>query len=181
MLPYIYEADHLREWEDNFFWKPRKAQQIWDKKNNRPGEYFDGLNPAKKYRQEDYNDEVCEREIGPPLGETLINLLVRYLFFPGFTAPKKLDAQGLPDLKVQYHIWNSGIGCRQSVGMTKENEWHAVEVIRLLLSLCSRQLYIQPCESPPHYQYRKLSKHIATAIMAGDSCRELSQWESDRF
>lgn len=144
VLPYIYEADHLREWEDNFFWKPRKAQQIWDKKNNRPGEYFDGLNPAKKYRQEDYNDEVCEREIGPPLGETLINLLVRYLFFPGFTAPKKLDAQGLPDLKVQYHIWNSGIGCRQSVGMTKENEWHAVEVIRLLLSLCSRQLYIQP-------------------------------------
>lgn len=146
LLPYIYEADHLEEWEHTFLWRPRTPTQIWDKRHNRRGEYFDGLNPAKKYRseQDDDDEEVGSRQIGSPLGELLIDLLVRYMFFPNFTLPKKLDAEGLPDLKVQFHIWNSGIGCRQSVGMTKENEKHAVEVIRLLLSLSSRQLYTPP-------------------------------------
>lgn len=148
LLPYIYEAEHLQEWEDNFFWKARKPTQIWDKKRNKAGGYFDGLNPAKKIRLEDDDEYVSEREIGPPLGEQLIDLLVRYMFLPNFTLPKKLDAEGLPDLKVAYHIWNSGIGCRQSVGMTRENEKNAVEVIRLLLALCSRQLYIPARESP---------------------------------
>lgn len=179
LLPYIYEADHLRDWEDNFLWKPRKAQQIWDKKNNRPGEYFDGLNPTKRYPKEDYDDEVGEREIGPPLGEELINILVRYMFFPGFTVPKKLDAQGLPDLKVQYHIWNSGIGCRQSVGMTRENERHAVEVIRLLLSLCSRELYIQPRESPSLPQHSKLPERAVTTLIGRmKSAAHCHNWRS---
>ena len=153
LLPYIYEADHLGEWEQSFFWKERKAAQIWDTKRNRPGEPFDGLNPAKKLstvtgEQVDNVsadvevEKIPSKPVGPPLGEHLIDILIRYLFFPSFTLPKKLDAEGLPDLKINYHIWNSGIGCRQSIGMTRENEKHAAEVIRLLLALCSRQLYI---------------------------------------
>jgi len=154
VLPYIYEAEHLGQWERGFLWEPRRPTQIWDKRRNRPGEWFDGLAPGKKLRPEqagngdeeddDEEDTISTRELGPPLGEELIDLLVRYMFFPSFTLPKKLDAEGLPDTKVSYHIWNSGIGCRQSVGMTKENEKNAVEVIRLLLSLCSKQLYIPP-------------------------------------
>ncbi|TKA38272.1 hypothetical protein B0A54_09212 [Friedmanniomyces endolithicus] len=108
------------------------------------GEYFDGLDPAKKFANDDDDLEVGQKEIGPPLGEQIIDLLVRYLFFAGFTLPKRLDAEGFPDFNVAYHIWNSGIGCRQSVGMTRENERNAVEVIRLLLSLFSRQLYLPP-------------------------------------
>ncbi|KAK5116137.1 hypothetical protein LTR62_008463 [Meristemomyces frigidus] len=140
LLPYIYEADHLQEWEHNFFWQPRKPQQIWDVRHNRPGELFDGLRPTKKFAEE----EDGSKEIGIPLGEQLLDLLIAYLFYPAFTLPKKMDAEGMPEIKVTYHIWNSGIGCRQSVGMTRENERNATEVMRLLLSLFSRQLYVSP-------------------------------------
>ena len=145
LLPYIYEADHLNEWERTFFWEAQRPTQVWDTKRNRPGPYFDGLHPGKKLNfEDDDNVDAADRELGPPLGERLIDILVRYLFFAGLTLPRRLDADGLPDLKVSYHIWNSGIGCRQSGGMTKENERNAVEVIRLLLSLFSRQLYLPP-------------------------------------
>jgi hypothetical protein len=139
LLPYIYEADHLSAWEDQFFWRARRPQQIWNVKHNRPGEAFDGLNPGKKY-----GEDAMQQEIGQPLGEHLIDILIRYMFFPNFTLPKKLDQDGLPLLKPQYNIWQSGIGCRQSVGMTKDNEKNAVEIARLLLVLSSRQLYMQP-------------------------------------
>ncbi|KAK1060650.1 hypothetical protein LTR74_011665 [Friedmanniomyces endolithicus] len=144
LLPYIFETDQLHEWERRFFWEPRKPAQIWNKKYNRPGEYFDGLDPAKKFTNDDSDLDVGQKEIGPPLGEQIMDSLVRYLFFAGFTLPKRLDSEGFPDLNIAYHIWNSGIGCRQSVGMTRENERNAVEVIRLLLSLFSRQLYLPP-------------------------------------
>lgn len=99
--------------------------------------YYDGLAPRQQVSDKD-------AVLGPPLGEHLIDLLVNYLFFPGFTLPKRLDERGLPDLKVQYHIWDSGIGCRQRIGMTKENERNAMEVLRLLLALSSKQLYLHP-------------------------------------
>lgn len=156
LLPYIYEAEHLQDWEDRFFWQPRKLTRIWDSRREKLGPYFDGLthkrHSAKGNKENAESDTEAERNeesenlgekvIGPALGEQLIDILVRCMFFPGFTLPRKLDADGLPELKVQYHIWNSGIGCRQSVGMSKENERNAVEVIRLLLSVCSKQLYM---------------------------------------
>lgn len=152
LLPYIFEADHLAVWEEQFFWKPRRPQYMWNPRQNRPGELFDGLNPAKKYPDED-----TDKEIDRPLGEQLVDILVNYMFFPNFTLPKKLDQEGLPLLKPQYTIWQSGIGCRQSVGMTKENEKNAAEVARLLLAFASRQLYIQSRESKPYPQRLRAS------------------------
>lgn len=139
LLPYVYEADHLNVWEDKFFWQPHKPTSTWDHQQNRQGPLFDGLNPKKKFSE---GDE--DKEIGRPLGEQLIDLLINYLFFPNFTLPKKLDANGKPDLNVNFAIWQSGIGCKQSNGMTRENERNAMEVLRLLLTLTSRTMYISP-------------------------------------
>lgn len=143
LLPYIYEAEHLSDWEERFFWQPRRPQQIWDSKKDRAGSYFDGLDPLRQLHEEKDQD-LCDMELGPPLGEELISVLVDYMFFPSFTLPKKLDANGQPELKVHYNIWVSGIGCRHSAGVTKENERNATEVVRLLLALCSKQLYMAP-------------------------------------
>ena len=142
LLPYIYEADHLAAWETKFFWEPRKATWVWDKKYNRRGPLFDGLNPSKRLPDGTDNDEIDR-----PLGERLIDLLINYLFLPNFALPKKLDANGNPDLHVSYSIWQSGIGCKQSQGMTRENERNAMEVLRLLLTLSSRMMYLPSSKS----------------------------------
>lgn len=139
LLPYVYEADYLSAWEEQFFWQPRKPTWVWDRKYNRRGPLFDGLNPRKRF-----GDAAEEDDIGRPLGEQIVDLLVGYLFFPGFTLPKKMDAEGKVDTSVQYSIWQSGIGCKQSLGMSKENERNAMEVLRLMLTLTSRMMYISP-------------------------------------
>ena len=138
LLPYIYEADYLHDWEASFFWAPRKPVVYTDPKTDR-SKYFDGLDETKVI-SEQQEDAV----LGPPLGEQLIDILINYLFFPDFTIPARRDANGLPDPKPTYTVWQSGIGANQGVGMTKENERNAMEVLRLLLALSSRALYLAP-------------------------------------
>lgn len=132
-LPYIYEADVLREWEHGFFWKPRRAQQIAVR------QFVDGLNPVKKISNPD-------EEIDRPLGQVLIDMLIRYLFTHGLTLPNKYDDNGVPQLRTSWNSWNSGIGCKKSAGMTKDNQKNAAEVLSLLLVLCSQQMYNSPGE-----------------------------------
>ncbi len=137
LLPYIYEADHLSQWEDEFFWQPRRPSSYPNPKSN-GRVYLDGLN-GKPVSEERKNGNI-----GPPLGEQLIDLLVNYLFFPGFTLPARRDAQNLPELKPIYTVWQSGIGSNKGIGMSKDNEKNAVEVLRLLLVLASRSMYHAP-------------------------------------
>lgn len=136
LLPFIYEADHLEEWEERFFWsrrrrKSRQAQLrsevIFDEAR---GEDAEGHSPA----QED------EREDAKPLAEELIDTLMDLLFCTGFTIPKLPAAKS----KVSYSIWQSGVGCNTAMGSTKELENNRVEVLRLLLTLASKSMYLSP-------------------------------------
>lgn len=139
LLPYVYEAEHLAEWEDAFFWQPRRPSSYPNPKTN-GCVYLDGLT-GKPVSEERKNSNI-----GPPLGEQLMDILINYLFFPGFTLPARKDDNGLPELKPVYAVWQSGIGANKGVGMTKENERNAVEVLRLLLVLAGRSIYFPPGE-----------------------------------
>lgn len=149
LLPYIYEADHLYNWEEKFFWTPRKPAH-YTKAKTGEDVYLDGLSADQTF-SEDRKDE----KIGPPLGELLIDVLINYLFFPGFTLPARKDAKGLPELKPVYNVWQSGIGANKGAAMTKENVRNAVEVLRLLLAMSSRSMYISPGE------YRRVFASVA--------------------
>jgi hypothetical protein len=140
-LPYIYEAEHLHDWEEKFFWTARKPVCYTDPKTGGPT-CFDGLDETKTIPE-----EQKDKELGPPLGEQLIDILVNYLFFPNFTLPARRDANGDLELKPIFVVWQSGIGANKGVGMTKEHERNATEVVRLLLSLSSRALYLPPSKS----------------------------------
>ena len=82
-------------------------------------------------REEDYQD-------AKPLAEELIDTLLDFLFYAGFTIPK------IPGVKtkVKYSIWQSGVGCNTAMGSSKELESNRCEILRLLLTLTSKSMYM---------------------------------------
>lgn len=142
VMPFVYDARHLRQWMEMFFWEPRKPMRVQEKRTSGPGKLIDGLDPTKEYSEED-----CGKVLGPPLGETMLDLIVKYCFFPGFTIPKRQDEGGNPALDTAIRVWTSGIGNSRPQGSTKENERHQQETSRLLIALMSQVLYTLPCKS----------------------------------
>ncbi|PTU17774.1 hypothetical protein P175DRAFT_0465913 [Aspergillus ochraceoroseus IBT 24754] len=134
VLPYVYEADHLEDWEEKFFWtrrrkKTRAAQLatdvLFDEANGQDGQ--DQPSP----RDRDYEDVK-------PLAEELIDTLMDLLFYSDFTIPRLPSAKG----NVSYSIWQSGVGCNTSMGSSKEFENNRSEVLRLLLTLTGKAMYM---------------------------------------
>ncbi|KAF2125454.1 hypothetical protein P153DRAFT_370117 [Dothidotthia symphoricarpi CBS 119687] len=132
LLPFIYEADHLEEWEDKFFWAARRRR-------SRRGQIvrseviFDEADP-----EQTPNANEPEFEKAKPLAEEIIDTLVDLLFFSDFTLPKVPTGKN----KVSYAIWQSGVGCNTPVASTKEFESNRTEILRLLLTLASKSMYM---------------------------------------
>ncbi|MCJ1482216.1 hypothetical protein MMC06_002379 [Schaereria dolodes] len=134
ILPFIYEAENLEVWEDKFFWGARRKQtrkgQI-----NKSEVLFDEAHP------EDVSQET-EREDGfedaRPLAEELIDTLIDLLFYADFTLPHNDRSKS----KVSYSIWQSGVGCNTPMSSSKEIESNRTEVLRLLLTLSSKSMYM---------------------------------------
>jgi len=135
LLPYIYESDRLETWEDKFFWGARKRRtrksQITKSEVLFEGEAPDPQTPTA---------EEPEFVDAKPLAEELIDTLIDLLFFSDFTLPKV--PSGKP--KVSYHIWQTGVGCNTPVGTSREYERNRTEVLRLLLTLASKSMYMSP-------------------------------------
>ncbi|KAF2208503.1 hypothetical protein CERZMDRAFT_48997 [Cercospora zeae-maydis SCOH1-5] len=166
VMPFIFEADHLRDWYDKFFWQPRKPQFLhWDEKKDTHTQLFDGLDPRKLYEKGDK-----DKEIGPPLGETLIDLVVDYLFWRGLTLPSQQEDSGRSERGYELKVWKTGIGCSTSSKCTSEHERNQYEVIRLLLTLTSSTLYLRPDQvalannKALTYLTTKLEKRVVNAI-----------------
>ncbi|KAF1822772.1 uncharacterized protein K489DRAFT_318710 [Dissoconium aciculare CBS 342.82] len=138
LLPYLYEADHLKDWQQDFFWKPRRPTRVLGGTDGRTPIYFDGLDPRKKFQR----DEI-EQAIGTPIGETLLELIIDYLFFPGFAIPRRVREDGTLDTEIVVKVWQSGIGSNKSLNCTKEHEKHQMETLRLLIALSSKPMYTQ--------------------------------------
>ncbi|KAL5335815.1 high-temperature-induced dauer-formation protein-domain-containing protein [Aspergillus crustosus] len=134
LLPYVYEAEHLESWEEKFFWarrrkKTREAQLaadvLFDEAQTEEGR------EQPSPRADDYEDVK-------PLAEELIDTLLDLLFFTDFTIPKLPSATS----KVSYSIWQSGVGCNTSMGSTRELESNRCEVLRLLLTVTGKAMYM---------------------------------------
>lgn len=133
ILPYIYEAENLADWEERFFWgvrrrKTRKAQIATEV-------LFDEAQETT-LDVPNTNEDVYEEV--KPLAEELIDTLTDLLFFTGFTIPQLTTAKS----KVSYAIWQSGVGCKQSIGTSKELETNRCEILRLLLTMTSKAMYM---------------------------------------
>lgn len=136
ILPFIYEAEHLEEWEDKFFWARRR------KKNRHAQIASEVLFDEGQDDEQQQKKKAGGYEDAKPLGEELIDSLIDLLFYTNFTIPRLPNAKG----KVTYAIWQSGVGCNTSMGATKEMESNRCEILRLLLTLTSKSMYMHPSE-----------------------------------
>ncbi|KAL2220201.1 proteins containing regions of low-complexity [Thermoascus aurantiacus ATCC 26904] len=152
LLPFIYEAEHLEEWEERFFWARRKkktrqaqiaSEVLFDQAQG------DEQQAQTQRRESDYEDVK-------PLAEELIDTLIDLLFYAGFTIPKLPAAKG----KVTYAIWQSGVGCNSAMASNREMENNRCEVLRLLLTLTGKAIYM-PLNTLP-VQGVKAITYIAT-------------------
>lgn len=139
ILPFIYEADHLESWEDKFFWGARR-------KRSRRGQLvgsellFDEADP-----EQTPTEREPEFENAKPLAEEIIDTLIDLLFFSEFTLPKVPAGKN----KVTYAIWQSGVGCNTPIASTKEFENNRTEILRLLLTLASKSMYMSASRCAP--------------------------------
>lgn len=133
LLPFVYEAEHLEDWEDKFFWSRRKrktreaqvaSQVLFDE--------------AQTDDRETQSPGPNDFEDVKPLAEELIDTLLDLLFYTNFTIPKLSTAKG----KVSYSIWQSGVGCNSSMGSNKELESNRCEILRLLITLTGKAMYM---------------------------------------
>lgn len=132
ILPFLYEDDHLEEWEEKFFWAPRRRPS--KESTARTEILFDGSRPGDA-------PELKTREKWvnlKPLGEELIDNLIDLLFYTDFTLPPNERAKK----RVTYSIWQSGVGCNTPMSTSKELEGNRIEILRLLLTLSSKSLYM---------------------------------------
>lgn len=129
VLPFIYEKDELEGWQDNFFWgarQRRRTEVLFDETNPQ-----DVAVPASPTAGELF-------EPAPPLMEELIDTLVDLLFYSGFSLPLNFSSKA----KVTFAIWQSGVGCNTPVGTTKEFESNKIEILRLLLAITSKAVFM---------------------------------------
>ncbi|RPB12432.1 hypothetical protein P167DRAFT_587994 [Morchella conica CCBAS932] len=136
VLPFIYERDDLEEWQESFFWSPRRKRSR-DSPTVRTEVLFDERN-----REDETTPQSPaageEFESAPPLMEELIDTLIDLLFLSGFTLPQSFSTKA----KVSYAIWQSGVGCNTPVGTTKEFESNKIETLRLLLAVVSKAVFM---------------------------------------
>jgi hypothetical protein len=139
LLPYVYEAEHLELWEEHFFWTRRKRKtrraQITGEVLFDEAQAEDGSESAAP-RAEDYED-------AKPLAEELIDTLMDLLFFADFTIPRLPTAKS----KVSFSIWQSGVGCNTAMGSNKTLESNRCEILRLMLTLTGKAMYLPASES----------------------------------
>ncbi|KAJ5737630.1 uncharacterized protein N7483_002755 [Penicillium malachiteum] len=134
LLPFVYEAEHLEDWEDKFFWTRRKRRT---RQAQIAGEViFDEAQPDdQQERSSPYGEEY---EDVKPLGEELIDTLLDLLFFADFTIPVLPTAKS----KISYSIWQSGVGCNTAMGSNKTLENNRCEILRLLLTMTGKAMYM---------------------------------------
>ncbi|CAO3567977.1 unnamed protein product [Mortierella alpina] len=156
ILPFIFESEELMKWEERYFWTSHTV--VAPSKGHAP-QTLPGANAASVPESEiqplphlgqvdpmvgtpQTDDQLLELEENsvPLRGQRLIKTLLDLLFTSGFTLPTALETKA----RVSHVIWDAGIGSSIAIGSSKELDDNRTEILRLLLVLFSRSMYIPP-------------------------------------
>ncbi|KAJ3767498.1 high-temperature-induced dauer-formation protein-domain-containing protein [Lentinula raphanica] len=150
VLPVVFEMEggEPGSFEIDVFWKKVEV----DEPEIRPGqqdetpqfviededEDEDGTNSAALPSSTPPSTSISKKQL-PSLGERLFSSIVDLLFCCGFTLPMQIQKD---HYKINYVIWEKGIGSTIDPGPSHQYDNNKTEVLRLLLVLLSRQIYI---------------------------------------
>lgn len=71
-------------------------------------------------------------------------MTLRCLFLAGFTLPATMTNED--GSRVNYVVWESGVGSSSPIASSRENDMNRIEVLRLLTVLLSRSMYVPPSQ-----------------------------------
>ena len=134
IVPFLYEAEQLESWRDQFFWQGQANADTHDDEEKSEVLFDEGTN------EQPHPQNKSSRKKKTALGEELIDTLIDLLFYVDFTLPGSRANKS----RITYSIWETGIGCATPTESYKELESNRAEVLRLLLTLSSEALYLSP-------------------------------------
>lgn len=138
VIPFIL-AHADRSLEQSLFWSATaKRQRGADAAFSEPN-HFVIDDEDDEDEGEGQSSKTESQSEGKPLGERLLSLATDLLFVHGFTLPQNAQQS---DKKIAYQIWENGIGSTLSLPATKEIDNNRVEVLRFMLSMLSKTLYV---------------------------------------
>ncbi|KAK0459482.1 high-temperature-induced dauer-formation protein-domain-containing protein [Desarmillaria tabescens] len=135
VLPVVFEVDgEASVFELEVLWKRQQVDEGLDE-------------GTPQFVIEDEDDSEDEAGTAPPkqtktmpsLGEKLFSCIIDLLFCCGFTLPTKIQVD---HHKINYVIWEKGVGSTTDPGVSNQYDSNKTEVLRLLLVLLSRQIYV---------------------------------------
>ncbi|KAI5124045.1 hypothetical protein M0805_003874 [Coniferiporia weirii] len=152
VLPVLFEAEY-GEIEKAILWKREEMREGADSARNnsvdeRPQFVIDDeededmpKSPTSPDGQMRAQSVDGKKKALPALAEKLISCTIELLFCCGFTLPSKLQVD---HYKINYVIWEKGVGSTIDPGPNHAHDQNKVEVLRLLLVLLSKQIYMPP-------------------------------------
>ncbi|KAF9969716.1 hypothetical protein BGZ73_007779 [Actinomortierella ambigua] len=172
IFPFIFESEEWMDWEERYFWVPRtvvvsvkrsstltNSQLSSQEITEQPQHQSQDSNGQRTAPKEEFM-ELEEKPV-PSHGHRLVQTLIDLLFTSGFTIPTAVETRE----KVSYVIWETGIGSSTPIGTSKELEDNRVEVLRLLLVLFSRSMYVTPAVTPI------TENRWIEAVVTGNNCK----------
>ncbi|KAI0831071.1 high-temperature-induced dauer-formation protein-domain-containing protein [Trametes gibbosa] len=97
--------------------------------------------PPRQPEQQKAAEPEKPKDTMPSIAERLFSCLIDLMFCCGFTLPTKIQVD---HYKINYVIWEKGVGSTTDPGPSYQYETNKAEVLRLLLVLLSRQIYVPP-------------------------------------
>ncbi|TXT07161.1 hypothetical protein VHUM_03331 [Vanrija humicola] len=101
-------------------------------------------NPAPAAAEGEGDDDEANTELLPSLADRLFSAVIDLLFCAGFSVPESVRGIAGSGDKINYIIWEKGVGSTVSIGSTPELDRNKVEVLRFLLVLVSNTIYTPP-------------------------------------
>ncbi|KAI0637201.1 high-temperature-induced dauer-formation protein-domain-containing protein [Trametes polyzona] len=114
--------------------------------------------PPREQQGQKAKEAEKPQETMPSIAERLFSCLIDLMFCCGFTLPTKIQVD---HYKINYVIWEKGVGSTTDPGPSQQYETNKTEVLRLLLVLLSRQIYVPPSAlftSPSSYTLHFVQK-----------------------